>query len=521
MSLAGQLLALQLVIVVVMLAGVLAISMAQSAKSFERTEGRRALSAAETLAAMPLVRAQLPGSAPRMGAALPSVTESVRAISGASLALLASPEQEVVASTSPALLGTRLDRPRSAPAGRSWTGRAPLAGQDTAAAFVPVLNDAGQVVGTAVVARDRPHVLQLAAAAVPNLAVYMGLSLALGISGSLLLARRVKRQTFGLEPREIAALAEHRSAVLHGIKEGVVAVDSEQRITVLNGPAAQLLDLSPDAVSQPIGSLGLPDEVVDALTSDESVTDELVLAGSRLIVVNRRPIVSGNRVEGRVTTLRDRTELETLERELGTTRATTEMLRAQTHEFANQLHTISGLVQLREYDEVIHYIDGLEQDRTAFRDGVTERVGDPTVAAVLIAKSSLAAERGVRLSVSDGSSLGRIGDELSRDVAAVVGNLADNAIDACARTPDPRVHVELMDLPNLLRCVVADSGPGISDTDLPSIFRRGFSTKTGPRSERGYGLAIVRALCRRHGGDVRVENRGGAVFTAEFRREGR
>ena len=54
-----------------------------------------------------------------------------------------------------------------------------------------------------------------------------------------------------------------------------------------------------------------------------------------------------------MTTLRDRTELAKLESELGAFRGTTDLLRAQAHEFANQLHTISGLIQIGEYDEVV------------------------------------------------------------------------------------------------------------------------------------------------------------------------
>ena len=67
-----------------------------------------------------------------------------------------------------------------------------------------------------------------------------------GASGSLLLARRVKRQTLGLEPREIAGLVEQREALLHGIKEGVLAVDLDHRITMVNDEAAHLLGIPPD-----------------------------------------------------------------------------------------------------------------------------------------------------------------------------------------------------------------------------------------------------------------------------------
>ena len=66
--------------------------------------------------------------------------------------------------------------------------------------------------------------------------------------GSWLLSRRIKRQTRGLEPREIAGLAEHREAMLHGIAEGVIALDPQHRITLFNEVARQLLDLPEHAI---------------------------------------------------------------------------------------------------------------------------------------------------------------------------------------------------------------------------------------------------------------------------------
>ena len=83
------------------------------------------------------------------------------------------------------------------------------------------------------------------AAALPNLLTYLGIASALGVAGSLLLARRVKRQTLGLEPREITGLVEQREALLHGIKEGVLAVDLDRRITMVNDEAAHLLGIPP------------------------------------------------------------------------------------------------------------------------------------------------------------------------------------------------------------------------------------------------------------------------------------
>jgi sensor histidine kinase regulating citrate/malate metabolism len=278
-----------------------------------------------------------------------------------------------------------------------------------------------------------------------------------------------------------------------------------------------LLGLAPDCVGRHIGSLAMEPALREVLTRDQPGPDRLVLVGERLIVLNRMPMLSHGRNIGSVTTLRDRTELASLERELGTTRTTTDTLRAQAHEFANQLHTISGLIQIGEYDAVVQFVNGTTLDRTRLNDEVTSRIEDPAVAALLIAKSSLAAERGVVLQLAPASRLGRVSEDVSRDLATVVGNLVDNALDAVTGTPEPTVDVLIDDGGDGPLVTVRDSGPGVPPADLEAVFRQGFTTKR-PTSEgeRGYGLALSRVVCQRRGGQLTVHNDGGAVFTARF-----
>ncbi len=245
---------------------------------------------------------------------------------------------------------------------------------------------------------------------------------------------------------------------------------------------------------------------------------------ARLVVLNRVPIRSRGRDIGTVTTLRDRTELSSLERELGATRTATDTLRAQAHEFANQLHVISGLIQIGEYDSVVQFVNGATLDRTRLNDEVTSRIQDPALAALLIAKASLATERGVTLQLDPASALGRVDDDLSRDLATVAGNLVDNAFDAVAGLPEGNVRVMVEDGEDEVTVTVRDTGPGISGVGLEEIFRQGFTTKLpgtakpGSDSGRGFGLALSRVVCRRSGGDLTVANDNGAVFTARLKR---
>jgi two-component system CitB family sensor kinase len=520
MSLAGQYLVLQLLIVLAVLVAVVAISLAQSAAAFERVEGRRALSAAEALGNNPAVRELLPTAEPRTGAALPAVAESVRTVSGSAQVALAKLDGTVVATSDPGLLGQKLELGESrVMEGRAWTGVVDDSGSTVLSAHVPVLDDAGKMIGIASISRNYPTTLERLSDAVPNLLTYVGVASVLGVAGSLLLSRRVKRQTLGMEPSEITGLVENREAMLHGLKEGVVALDPNERITVANDSARELLGLPADCVGKRLASLPVDPAVKVVLTRDQPGPDQLVLVGDRLVVLNRVPIRSRGREIGSVTTLRDRTELSSLERELGATRTATDTLRAQAHEFANQLHVISGLIQIGDYDSVVQFVNGATVDRTRLNDEVTGRIHDPALAALLIAKSSLAAERGVTLQLDPRSALRPVSEELSRDLATVAGNLVDNAFDAVSGLGQATVQVLVEDGEDTVTLTVRDNGPGVPAEAVEDIFRQGFTTKDSPREGgRGFGLALSRVVCRRSGGDLTVDNDNGAVFTARFKR---
>lgn len=519
MTLARQFLLLQALIVLVVLMVVGAISIAQSARDFERQELRPARSAAENLAANPLVRERISAGVGDHSSALASVAESVRTVSGSTGVLLTDADGVALVSSDPAQVGHRVPlRDDRVLRGASWTGTQEQAGRTLVVAQVPVYDLRGRVVGLAAVQRAVPSVWSRLGDVVPNLLAYLGVGSVLGLGGSLLLSRRIKRQTLGMEPTEIAELVEHREAIVHGVKEGVLALDGENRVTVANDSARTLLELPSHAVGHRLDALALDPQIVHALTSRQAGADRLLLVGDRVLALNRRPMRSRGTVIGSVTTLRDRTELSALESELGTSRAAGNTLRAQTHEYANQLHTIAGLIHLGEYDEVLGFIDGVRMSRTSLYDEVTTRIDDATVAALLIAKSSLASERGVELRLRPDSHLGKVYGALSRDLATVVGNLVDNALDAAAETPPgqrPSVTVTISDAEGRVVVEVSDTGPGVPDGE--AVFRQGYSTKgpdDGGADARGFGLALTRSICRRRGGDVTLGEGRGAVFTA-------
>jgi sensor histidine kinase regulating citrate/malate metabolism len=514
-TLAGQFLALQLVVLLLVLLVTSVVSLRQSDAEFRDTRGARLRAAAENIANTAPVRTSLRRSTPP--ASLSFYPEQTQRTYLASSVYLTRPDGTIVAGTNPAAVGDRIDLTTSdVTEGRSWTGDVDDRGRRSIAAQVPVIDNRGRQSGIAMVAEAYPSVGQRIVEAAPDLLSFVALGLGLGVVGSWLLARLIKRRTRGLEPAEIGALADQREALLHSIREGVVAVGNDGVVTVLSDSARELLDLPDGVEARALADLPLSHEVRDALLGDSDVRDAVLTVGGRVIVLNRNRVFHDGRQVGTVATLRDRTELLAMQSELNARESVTRTLRAQTHEFSNQLHTISGLLQLEEYDEAARVIGALSRRRAEISDEVTSRVDDPAVAALLIAKVSLAAERGIDLRLAVDSCLPRLDHELSADVGTVLGNLVDNGVDATASAGGTRVDVRLTIDEQAALVQVADSGPGVpADAE---IFRRGYTTKPGDASGRGVGLALVQLVCERRGGTVSVHNDEGAVFTARLPR---
>ncbi|WP_432510942.1 sensor histidine kinase [Kineococcus sp. SYSU DK001] len=538
-SLAGQILVVQVLLFTVVLVGVGAVSVTQSRQASQDAQERRVRQVAEYVASLPLVRRQLADTARGLttATALTATAEQLRTTSDVAVLLLATPDGRVTASPAdPRLQGTTLPAAPHGPADDpSWLGQVLLGDRTTTAARVPVLADdgvqtdgagtggaPGAVVGAVLVGQDAAGWNTQLRTALPDLATYLGMSALVGLLGAWLLARRVKSQTLGLEPQEIASLATHREAVLRGIREGVVALDHDGVVTVANDAARDLLDLPPGVVGRPVRSLPLPPDVVDLLTRDPAPNDRPVVAGERLLVLNRtvlhRTGTPAGEPAGTVTTMRDRTELIALQHELGLSRTATQALRAQTHEFANRLHTISGLVQLGRYDDVVGFIDRVSRGHAERGEQIATQVHDPALAALLLAGTSVADERDVDLVLATGAHLPAVPDDLSDDLVTVVGNLVDNAVDAAAGAGGGTVEVDVRDDGAggaLVR--VHDDGPGADPDLLTHLVRRGTTTKHDtPPGGHGVGLALVQLVCHRRGGrlDLQRGERGGATFTA-------
>ncbi|WP_171041328.1 sensor histidine kinase [Sinomonas susongensis] len=513
--------------------------------------GQNALILARAVAADPNLRREVAAIAAEAGtppaaelAAGPimATAEAIRQRTGALFVVVTDEQGLRLAHPDPARLGERVSTaPDVALAGREETVRNTGTLGPSVGAKVPVLAPEGarQVPGTVVgevsTGFARSGVVDGLGAEALAIGGSAALALTAGALASLALGRRLSHLTLGLEPEDIGILVQDQEAVLRGIDEGVIGISRTGRVTVVNSAARSLLGDAEDFTGGEWASVRVPD-VLASLTTTAAADGQAreLVVGERVLVASARRVVHGSRELGWVITLRDRTELQRLTRQLDAVGSLSEALRAQRHEFSNQLHAVAGLLDIGEAAQARDYLQQLGASGPLdYPLEQAELLGDPSLQAFLGAKGIEAAERGVVLRLGD-ATLVRHPVAAPQDVTTVLGNLVDNAVRAAViGSPDHRgerwVEVELLDDRSALHLVVSDSGDGIGTTAPERLFETGYTTapplvagselRLEDPGGHGLGLPLARQLARRRGGDVWVISPGrpggpGAVFGA-------
>ncbi|MBB6056816.1 DcuS/MalK family sensor histidine kinase [Tolumonas osonensis] len=333
----------------------------------------------------------------------------------------------------------------------------------------------------------------------------------IGSFGAFFLARKIKKIMFGMEPSEIASLLEERNAMLQSIREGIIAVNAKEQITLINDEAKRLLRQNGDLENllQTEGSKHWPAllHLRQVLASGHARRDEEIELNGSTLLTNSVPVRVNGQVTGAIVTFRDKTEVSQLIQRLSGISHYAEALRVQAHEFMNKLHVILGMVNIRAYDQLENYIMDTANYYHEEVGSLIRQIKDPVIAGFILGKMNRGRELGVEISVTPTSYLpesARV--EVTHELVTILGNLMENAMEALDGYDSAAIVLTFDHDEDRLRCSVSDNGKGIEPAVAAHIFEHGFSTK-GTR--RGIGLYLVRQSLEKLGGTIECQSKPG------------
>lgn len=475
-------------------------------------EELRALAIAQATAAIPEVPILLENGDPTRE--LPVLGETIRKNTHASYVVIADIAGIRHSHPNPKLIGQKLDGPQYALKGRSYTTIDKGTLGISVNGKTPIRDANGKIVGMV-----SAGILQRNLSAADNFLlrkflIYGFGFLFVGLVLAELIDRFFRSRSLHEELEAVTTQFQEREAMLHSIREGVITLSLDSRITLINDEAMRLLGLTSDVVGKKVKDIFPEGRIRNLISGTVSREDDLqVLTEYFSILVSRREVYDQNIPIGFVVTLRDRTEHIELLRELESVNNLTDALRSQQHEFANRIHTFSGLLELNRVEEAKIYLGEIAHLPSNLAEELSFKLANPLIVALLIAKVSISKERAVTLHINAKTSI----DDLNINPNALVtilGNLIENAIDAASGTPKATVEVTFTAVDeSFKRITVQDTGPGLPISDPTIIFQDGFSTKLSNGSgHRGLGLAIVKRLVQQSKGEIIVENSNGALF---------
>lgn len=323
--------------------------------------------------------------------------------------------------------------------------------------------------------------------------------------------RLIQRQMLGMEPEQIAQMVVMQKGIFEAVFEGVIAVDCEGRIININHNARKMLSLSEPSnhlVGRAISELVTP---ATFFINDISTTQHDVICSFNglNVIANRIALHDENHLIGAVISFRSQNDIESLNSQLTQVRQYVENLRSLRHEHLNWMSTLSGLLQMKEYDQALAMIKGESESQQQLIDSLRKQFADKQVAGLLFGKYHRARELGVQLVFIEGCQLSSLPPLLSStEFCAILGNLLDNAFEASLKNNEGNKQVELYlsDEGSEFVIEVADQGCGFPAEMKERWFERGMTTKTESVDGHGIGLYLVASYVKRCDGVVIIED---------------
>ncbi len=321
-------------------------------------------------------------------------------------------------------------------------------------------------------------------------------TLSISIMASKLFGKIVKKEILNMEPYEIATLYNQKKIIINSVKDGIIALNKNNEITEINKNCYRLFD---DFDSH---------KVIEKLKTyidhrEAFEMKEFIIQGKK-VFVTINPIIQSSDYLGMVITLTDKDDIRKVAKEITGVDEIIKNLRANIHEFRNNLHVILGLMKIDEYEEARKYILNIQRIQEANSNKFSS-IKDSYIRGLLLSRELVARERKVDMVLTEDSFLYAKHDVInSYDLVTILGNLIENSLDACSmsQTEIKRVEIDLFEDDRKIRIMVKDNGKAIDKDIKNDIFKEGVSSKG---KDRGIGLSLVKNRVELYNGIINIK----------------
>lgn len=382
----------------------------------------------------------------------------------------------------------------------------------------PIQDATGKVIGIVSVGYTIEQLENWLSLQISSLLIPMAIMLLLLLFCARRFSLHIKKQMLNMEPQQLSQLLIQQSVLFESVFEGLIAIDSDYKITAINQTARRLLNLSqpePTLIGKRISSV-ISQEVFFYDAPQTNKKDEIVTFNQIKVIASRMAVILNNEPQGWVISFRSKDDINTLSLQLSQVQQYADNLRAVQHEHRNLISTIAGLLFLKRYNQALELIQQQSESHQKVIDFIARNFQDNHLAGLLIGKYYRAKELGLELIFDPACFVDRLPTALSHNEwISIVGNLLDNAYNASLRQPQGSKQIECLINSDGQEVIIeiADQGCGIDEALRDRIFERGVTSSAS--KDHGIGLWLVRSYVEQAGGSIVVENNipFGTIFT--------
>lgn len=184
-----------------------------------------------------------------------------------------------------------------------------------------------------------------------------------------------------------------------------------------------------------------------------------------------------------------------------------QQIRGWRHDYRNHIQTMKAYAAAENWEALSHYLDLLDEDLTTVDTVV--KTGNPMTDAILNSKISLAKSKNIQVIADAHISVKLTSSEI--DLCCIIGNLFDNAIDACLKLPEEQRLIRIyMDMKNTQLYISFTNF-----TAEKKLKKEGTLFRSTKGAGHGFGLARIDAIVERQEGYLSRNSEDGA-FTTEI-----